>query len=39
MVRLRPDLEHETLDAPHLVLQRCPVESARLVSSFLVKFN
>jgi pimeloyl-[acyl-carrier protein] methyl ester esterase len=38
MVRLRPDLEHETLDAPHLVLQRCPVESARLVSSFLLRF-
>jgi pimeloyl-ACP methyl ester carboxylesterase len=39
MIRLRHDLEHEALDAPHLVLQRCPAESARLVSSFLLRFN
>jgi len=39
MLHLRPDLEHEALDAPHLVLQRCPVEAARLVSSFVLRFN
>jgi pimeloyl-ACP methyl ester carboxylesterase len=31
----RPDLRVETLDAPHLVLQRCPVEAARLIADFL----
>ena len=39
MLRLRPDLAHESLDAAHLVLQRCPVESARLVSAFLSRFG
>lgn len=32
---LRPDAEVRILDAPHLVLQRRPVEAAGLVSAFL----
>ena len=33
--RLRPDAEVHVLDAPHLVLQRRPEESMRLVADFL----
>jgi pimeloyl-ACP methyl ester carboxylesterase len=32
---VRPDVEVALLDAPHLVLQRRPVETADLVASFL----
>lgn len=35
MRRLRPDMESVVLDAPHLVLQRRPVEAARHIASFL----
>ncbi len=34
---LRPAMELRILDAPHLVLQREPVESARVVSGFLAR--
>ena len=36
MKRLRPDMEIRMLDAPHLVLQRRPLEAARLISEFLL---
>jgi pimeloyl-ACP methyl ester carboxylesterase len=36
MMRLRPDMDSRVLDAPHLVLQRRPVEAARLISEFLL---
>jgi pimeloyl-ACP methyl ester carboxylesterase len=32
---LRPDAEIRMLEAPHLVLQRCPKESMRIVEAFL----
>ncbi|HEX7602677.1 MAG TPA: hypothetical protein VF316_13765, partial [Polyangiaceae bacterium] len=32
---LRPDMETRVLDAPHLVLQRKPVEAGRLISEFI----
>ena len=34
--RLRPDMQSHVLDAPHLVLQRRPVEAAQLISEFLI---
>jgi pimeloyl-ACP methyl ester carboxylesterase len=33
---LRPDMQSRVLDAPHLVLQRAPVEAARLIHEFLL---
>jgi pimeloyl-[acyl-carrier protein] methyl ester esterase len=36
--RLRPDLEFATLDAPHFILQRRPVEAAGLISKFLLRY-
>jgi pimeloyl-ACP methyl ester carboxylesterase len=33
--RVRPDMQSHVLDAPHLVLQRRPVEAAQLISEFL----
>ncbi len=33
---LRPDMQSCVLDAPHLVLQREPVEAARVISRFLL---
>lgn len=36
MKRVRPDMQTEVLDAPHMVLQRRPVEAAQLISEFLV---
>lgn len=33
--RLRPDMQTHALDAPHLVLQRRPVEAAKLISEIL----
>lgn len=33
--RLRPEMMTAVLDAPHMVLQRSPVEAARIVSAFL----
>ena len=35
MKKLRPDMEFRLLDAPHMVLQRRPRESAELVAEFL----
>lgn len=35
--RLRPDVECATIDAPHLVLQTQPHESARIISEFLAR--
>jgi pimeloyl-ACP methyl ester carboxylesterase len=35
MKALRPDMSVVTLDAPHLVLQRRPVEAAREIGQFL----
>lgn len=35
ILRARPDVRHVELDAPHLVLQRRPRESAHAVSDFL----
>lgn len=35
MKRLRADMQTEVLDAPHLVLQRRPVEAAQLISAFV----
>ena len=34
--RLRPEMRSHALDAPHLVLQRAPVEAAALVNAFLL---
>jgi pimeloyl-[acyl-carrier protein] methyl ester esterase len=36
MRRVRPDMQTQVLDAPHLVLQRRPVEAAQLISEFLL---
>ncbi|MEK9138958.1 MAG: alpha/beta fold hydrolase [Bacteroidota bacterium] len=36
MKRVRPDMETHVLNAPHLVLQRRPVEAAQLISEFLL---
>lgn len=36
MKRIRPNMRTHVLDAPHLVLQRRPEESARLISDFLL---
>ena len=33
--RIRPDLEHVTVDAPHLVLQLAPEAAARAIEAFL----
>lgn len=33
--RLRPDMETRVLDAPHLVLQRRPIEAGALISEFI----
>jgi pimeloyl-ACP methyl ester carboxylesterase len=35
MQRLRPDMQTRVLDAPHLVLQRRPAESADIISEYL----
>lgn len=35
IARIRPDIHHEAVDAPHLVLQRRASESARLVQRFV----
>lgn len=35
LARIRPDIQHEPIDAPHLVLQRRAPESARLVQRFV----
>ena len=35
MQRLRPDMQIRVLDAPHLVLQRRPVEAAQLIEEFI----
>ena len=35
MKHLRPDMETRVLDAPHLVLQRRPVEVGELISEFI----
>lgn len=35
--RLRPDVETVLLDAPHLVLQRRPVDAARHISRFVIE--
>lgn len=34
---LRPDAEIRMLEAPHLVLQRCPAESMSIVEAFLLR--
>lgn len=39
MARLRPDADHLTLDAPHLMLQTHPAESAALIASFCLKVS
>ena len=36
MKRLRPDMQTQVLDGPHLILQRRPAEAAQLISEFLV---
>jgi pimeloyl-ACP methyl ester carboxylesterase len=36
MKRLRPDMETHLLDAPHLVLQRRPLETGQLISKFIL---
>jgi pimeloyl-ACP methyl ester carboxylesterase len=36
MKRLRPDMQSQVLEAPHLVLQRRPAEAAQLISEFLI---
>lgn len=36
MKRLRPELETRVLDAPHLVLQRRPLEAGRVISEFVL---
>lgn len=36
MKHMRPDMEIRVLDAPHLVLQRKPVEAARLISEIIL---
>jgi hypothetical protein len=36
MQRLRPDMQIRVLDAPHLVLQRRPVEVAKVIEEFIV---
>jgi pimeloyl-ACP methyl ester carboxylesterase len=35
LLRIRPDLEHITIDAPHLVLQLAPAPAARAIEAFL----
>lgn len=37
LTRLRPDMEVEVLDSPHMVLQRRPIDAARIVSDFVVR--
>jgi pimeloyl-ACP methyl ester carboxylesterase len=37
--RLRPDLEVAPIEAPHFILQRCPVEAAAVVSRFLARYG
>lgn len=36
---LRADLECVTLDAPHLILQRCPAKAIRLIEDFLARHD
>jgi pimeloyl-ACP methyl ester carboxylesterase len=36
MQRMRPDMDARVLDAPHLVLQRKPIEAARLISEHVL---